>query len=229
MRLISAVEDAMNTKRTTIYLDEKDRQALTTLQARYGMATLSDVIRFALRTLAAQPEREGSFQETPFQGLPLNNEAQLLQHLNEAQLQHLALTEPVPWPISRDAIVIPGSPDEDVAFLNEKLQGTQEELAVVHEELTRTQEELNFTTQELQSLNQRMLEMSAERDYRPPPRPSLISMEKTLAEMRAMTLANKQRLERLLMENTPLRSEIRRLVRQAREEVARLRQTCVLS
>src|SRR5262245_53912559 len=173
----------MTTKRTTIYLDEKDRQALTTLQARYGMATLSDVIRFALRTLAAQPEREGSFPETPSQGLPRNNEVQLLQ---------LPLTESVPLPISRGAIVIPGPPDEDVALLNEKLQGTQEELAVVHEELARTQEELNCTTQELQSLNQRMLEMSAEREYRIPPRPPLISMEKTLAEVRATALANKQ-------------------------------------
>jgi hypothetical protein len=153
------------------------------LQARYGIATLSDVIRFALRTLAAQPEREGSVPETPSQGLPLNNEVQLLQHL--------PLTESVPLPISKGAIVIPSSPDEDVALLNEKLPGTQEELAMAQEELARTQEELNFTMQELQSLNQRMLEMSAEREYRIPPRPPLLSMEKTLAEMRATTPANK--------------------------------------
>ena len=49
----------MLAKRTTIYLDEKDRRGIKVMQERYGLATLSDVIRFAIRVLSTLPaERE---------------------------------------------------------------------------------------------------------------------------------------------------------------------------
>jgi hypothetical protein len=40
-------------KRTTIWLDEADRAAITTIKERYGVARESDAIRLALRVLAA--------------------------------------------------------------------------------------------------------------------------------------------------------------------------------
>ena len=39
-------------KRTTIWLDEADRAAIATIKERYGTATESDAIRFAVRLLA---------------------------------------------------------------------------------------------------------------------------------------------------------------------------------
>jgi len=44
--------------RTTIYLGEKDRCALSLIQGRYGLATLSDAIRFSVRVVQglAPPE-----------------------------------------------------------------------------------------------------------------------------------------------------------------------------
>ena len=41
----------MALKRTTIFLLEQDQRLIRLLQARYGLATQSDVIRFALRTV----------------------------------------------------------------------------------------------------------------------------------------------------------------------------------
>ncbi|MGO8948967.1 MAG: ribbon-helix-helix protein, CopG family [Ktedonobacterales bacterium] len=39
-------------KRTTIWLDEADKAAITTIRERYGAASDSDAIRLALRLLA---------------------------------------------------------------------------------------------------------------------------------------------------------------------------------
>jgi hypothetical protein len=39
-------------KRTTIWLDEADKAAIATIQARYGAASESDAIRLAVRLLA---------------------------------------------------------------------------------------------------------------------------------------------------------------------------------
>jgi hypothetical protein len=39
-------------KRTTIWLDEADKAAIATIQARYGSASESDAIRLAVRLLA---------------------------------------------------------------------------------------------------------------------------------------------------------------------------------
>ena len=39
-------------KRTTIWLDETDKAAIATIQARYGAASESDAIRLAVRLLA---------------------------------------------------------------------------------------------------------------------------------------------------------------------------------
>jgi hypothetical protein len=37
----------MPVRRTSIFLEDQDRRAITTLCARYGLATASDAIRFA--------------------------------------------------------------------------------------------------------------------------------------------------------------------------------------
>jgi Arc/MetJ-type ribon-helix-helix transcriptional regulator len=41
-------------KRTNIYLDEQDRQAIAVIKERYGITSDSDVIRFALRLVARE-------------------------------------------------------------------------------------------------------------------------------------------------------------------------------
>jgi len=41
----------MGAVRTTIYLEEKDRRALRVIQDQYGLATLSDAIRFSIRVV----------------------------------------------------------------------------------------------------------------------------------------------------------------------------------
>lgn len=40
--------------RTSIYLDEQDRQAIQVIKERYGITSDSDVIRFALRLVARE-------------------------------------------------------------------------------------------------------------------------------------------------------------------------------
>jgi hypothetical protein len=40
-------------KRTTIWLDEADKAAISTIRERYGVASDSDAIRLAVRLLAA--------------------------------------------------------------------------------------------------------------------------------------------------------------------------------
>src|SRR5262245_47624337 len=42
--------------RTTIYLEAKDRHALQEIQRRYGLATLSDAIRFSIRVVQGVPQ-----------------------------------------------------------------------------------------------------------------------------------------------------------------------------
>ena len=44
--------------RTTIYLEEKDRRTLSLIQDRYGLATLSDAIRFSIRVVREFPPTE---------------------------------------------------------------------------------------------------------------------------------------------------------------------------
>lgn len=39
-------------RRTTIFLGDEDREAIRTIQARYGVSSDSDAIRLALRVLA---------------------------------------------------------------------------------------------------------------------------------------------------------------------------------
>jgi hypothetical protein len=209
----------MTAKRTTIYLDERDRQALATLQACYGMATQSDVIRFALRALATLAERAVLPQEVSYQGLLANG---------EQPRRHVPLTPTIPPPTGSVSVLAPVSADEDVVILHEKLEGTQEELAVLQEELARTQEELNLTTRELQALNQKMLEMSAQRDGDSSPRTLWVSMDEPLAEQKATTPLNKHRITQLLTDNISHCAENRRLVCQAREEVTRLQKTRML-
>ena len=48
----------MGAARTTMYLEDKDRRALEVIQDHYGLATLSDAIRFSLRVVQglAPPE-----------------------------------------------------------------------------------------------------------------------------------------------------------------------------
>jgi hypothetical protein len=209
----------MTAKRTTIYLEEKDRHALTALQARYGMATQSDVIRFALRALAAQSERRVLPQEVPYQDL-LSSGGQ--------PLRHSPLTPLIPPPMDSTSVLAPVSVDEDVVIVHEKLEGTQEELAVLQEELARTQEELNLTTQELQTLNQKMLEMSAQRDGDISPGPAWVGVEKTVAELEATPPLNKHCITQLLADNISHYAENQQLVHQAREGFTRLQKPRML-
>ncbi len=41
-------------QRTSIYLDERDRQAIQVIKERHGITSDSDVIRFALRLVARE-------------------------------------------------------------------------------------------------------------------------------------------------------------------------------
>ena len=51
--------------RTTIYLEEKDRRVLSLIQGRYGLATLSDAIRFSIRVVQGLAPEEGVLDQ-PF-------------------------------------------------------------------------------------------------------------------------------------------------------------------
>ena len=55
--------------RTTIYLEDKDRRALSVIQRRYGLATLSDAIRFSIRVVQGlAPAERAIFQQLPSRG-----------------------------------------------------------------------------------------------------------------------------------------------------------------
>jgi Arc/MetJ-type ribon-helix-helix transcriptional regulator len=47
-------------KRTTIYLDESDRQAIMTIKQTYGVTSDSDAIRLALRLLSEKTQEKKS-------------------------------------------------------------------------------------------------------------------------------------------------------------------------
>ena len=46
-------------KRTTIYLDDSDRQAIAAIKQTYGITSDSDAIRLPLRLLAKQAKEKG--------------------------------------------------------------------------------------------------------------------------------------------------------------------------
>ena len=58
-------------QRTSIYLDEQDRQAIQVIKERYGITSESDVIRFALRLIAREegkphvPDATGEYRQDP--------------------------------------------------------------------------------------------------------------------------------------------------------------------
>jgi hypothetical protein len=186
----TAQEDPMPSKRTTIYLDDCDRHASRLLQARYGLSTLSDVIRFALRSLAAEQSQHGKVSQKP----PGLNSLSL----GSPPLPHLPKLEE---PIAR-------APGDDSA---------------PQDELAKTQEELHHTTEELQTLNQTMLEMSADRESRAPALPEHLPAVETQEELHALIVLKQQRLAGLLRASGPLRTEHQRLLRQARTKMAKLR------
>ena len=45
-------------KKTTIYLNEADREAIAIIKQRYGITSDSDAIRFALRIVSEQGEKK---------------------------------------------------------------------------------------------------------------------------------------------------------------------------
>lgn len=53
----------MSTVRTTIYLEATDRQLLLRLKTRYGFATLSDALRFAIRQVESLQEETALLKE----------------------------------------------------------------------------------------------------------------------------------------------------------------------
>jgi hypothetical protein len=195
----------MPSKRTTIYLDDCDRHASRLLQARYGLSTLSDVIRFALRSLAAEQSQHGKVSQKP----PGLNSLSL----GSPPLPHLPKLEE---PIARAPGDDSAPQDEEGIILTEKVRGTQDELA-------KTQEELHHTTEELQTLNQTMLEMSADRESRAPALPEHLPAVETQEELHALIVLKQQRLAGLLRASGPLRTEHQRLLRQARTKMAKLR------
>jgi hypothetical protein len=204
----------MASKRTTIYLDDQDRQALSLLQDRYGLSTLSDVIRFALRSMAAEPPQHGIVLQEP--SLPdfRPNGSESLPHSP-------ALVELVSQPVGR-ALAAGSTPqEEEVAILVEKLQRAQEELVLTQEELARAQEELHQTYQELQRQNQALVEMSAVRESRVPD-PQEWPTQRARSETSPIVLVSKQQVEVLLRQSAPIREENQRIRRQVRTEVTRL-------
>jgi hypothetical protein len=114
----------MTTKRTTIYLDDRDCQALSTLQAQYGLATRSDAIRFAVRAMAAQTPGERPSAVYP-------------TGVSEAREGGAGWC----WD------------EEKVEFLMDELTATQQALAQEQEGRVRVQEELAGSQRELQTLN----------------------------------------------------------------------------
>jgi len=205
----------MANKRTTIYLDDQDRQALSLLQDRYGLSTLSDVIRFTLRSMAAEPPQRSKVSQEPSLLDVCPNGSESLPHSP-------ALVEPVFQPVGRALAAGSAPQEEEVVILVEKLQGTQEELVLTQEELARTQEELHQTYQELQRLNQVMLEMSAERDTRSAAMPQQLPATETQEDLKALVALNQQRIAGLLVKFGPLQAEHQRLLRQARTGIAKI-------
>jgi hypothetical protein len=195
----------MPSKRTTIYLDDCDRHASRLLQARYGLSTLSDVIRFALRSLAAEQSQHGKVSQKPPGLNSLSHGSPPLRHLRKLQ-------EPIAKAPGDDS----APQEEEGIILIEKVRGTQDELA-------KTQEELHHSLRELEALNQTMLEMSADRESRAPALPEYLPAVETQEEMHALMVLNQQRVAGLLRASGPLRTEHQRLVRQARAEITKLR------
>src|SRR5262245_13498221 len=193
----------MPSKRTTIYLADRDRQALRLLQARYGMASPSDVIRFALRTLAGQPERDQTAQEPSEVGvLSTGTEpGQFSPAVMQLGSQSVYRTS------AAGSASVPQA--EQVEILTEQLRGTQEELALTQDELARTQEELQQTNGELQTLNQEMLEMTADRNDHVPARLQELPAWKTVAETSARSVVSKHQAELMLQKYGILHTEHR--------------------
>jgi hypothetical protein len=67
----------MAARRTTIYLEDKDRRALSFLQNRYGLATLSDALRFSIRVVRDLAPHEGEHLDQ----LSPRNQRQIPQRL----------------------------------------------------------------------------------------------------------------------------------------------------
>jgi len=59
----------MAMKRITVLLKEKDQHAVKAIQARFGLLSQNDAIRFALRMLALAPGSKGALQELGRQGV----------------------------------------------------------------------------------------------------------------------------------------------------------------
>jgi len=117
----TAQEDPMPSKRTTIYLDDCDRHASRLLQARYGLSTLSDVIRFALRSLAAEQSQHGKVSQKP----PGLNSLSL----GSPPLPHLPkLEEPIARAPGDDS-----APQDELAKTQEQLHHTTEELQTLNQ------------------------------------------------------------------------------------------------
>ena len=66
----------MGAVRTTMYLEDKDRRALELIQGRYGLATLSDAIRFSIRVVQRLDTPESAITQhlLTVRGLPRTRE-----------------------------------------------------------------------------------------------------------------------------------------------------------
>jgi hypothetical protein len=55
-------------KRTNIYLDDQDYQALAVIKAEHGIATDASAVRFAIRQVARELERKVKREPKPARG-----------------------------------------------------------------------------------------------------------------------------------------------------------------
>src|SRR5262245_6093453 len=120
----------MPNRRTTIYLDDLDRQALSLVQARYGLS-FSAVIRFALRTLANQLQHDQVSPEPPRADV----------HRNGSWALHPFAT-----------LVTPAVPLSSTVALASASAPQREEGEILTEKPRRTQEDLRHRTKELQTI-----------------------------------------------------------------------------
>src|SRR5262245_10908355 len=201
----------MAAKRTTIYLDDTDRHALTEIQARYGLSTFSTALRFALRTMAALSSGKGGIPNPPRHG-PHPDEAHLPQSSAPGRqgVMLLSSSGPPPTPLSQD---------KRLEFLTEELASTQEALAQEQEKVVALQEALEQTHRELQALKLFEMQWAADPPVGRPP-----NLPPVVAEVRAdgTGTATVQYAQQLLAQSSQLRAEAQRIRHRAEDMAIKL-------
>ena len=68
IRMVYNGEQGGEVKRTNIYLDNQDYQALAVIKAEHGIATDASAVRFAVRQVARDLERKAKREPRPARG-----------------------------------------------------------------------------------------------------------------------------------------------------------------